>query len=120
MHRYFVPPLIPLTDSAHWNISTELVVNQPSKESNKQGVRARNRVAAKKWRSKKDEALYQLEAMNDQLRQEALQLRKAACELQTENQILEDELKFFQSFMSTFMSGTVRKEGRTLLARSLH
>jgi hypothetical protein len=69
----------------------------------KDDLRARNKVAAKKWRDKKDETLSDLEGKNDQLRAEALDLRKQLMSLKTENHVLEDELKFFQSFMTKIM-----------------
>jgi hypothetical protein len=81
-------------------------LHPPSSHSGKDELRARNRVAAKKWRDKKDATLYDLEARNDQLRLEALRLRRQAMALQTENQVLEDELKFFQSFMTKIMNVT--------------
>jgi hypothetical protein len=67
-------------------------------------LRARNRVAAKRWRDKKDDELYNLETTNDQLRREALSFRKQLLVLQTENHVLGDELRFFQSFMTNIMN----------------
>jgi hypothetical protein len=84
---------------------------RPSGNSGKDDLRARNRVAAKKWRDKKDEMLSNLESRNDQLRLEALRLRRQAMALQTENQVLEDELKFFQSFMTKIMNVTPKHGG---------
>jgi hypothetical protein len=69
----------------------------------KDDLRARNKVAAKKWRDKKDDTLYDLEARNDRLRGEALGLRKELMALKTENRVLEEELRFFQSFMTKIM-----------------
>jgi hypothetical protein len=85
---------------------TSLPLHPPS---SKNELRARNRVAAKKWRDKKDETLYNLEARNDQLRLEALRLRGTLNALQTENRVLEEELTFFQSFMTRIMSITPKK-----------
>jgi hypothetical protein len=117
MQRCLPRPRVPLTDPPHWGISSGLVIlsqpHPPAKEANKEGLRARNRLAAKKWRDRKDETLYQLEATNDQLRQEALRLRAESCALQTLNQVLDDELKFFQSFMLNLTSLTPRSETQT-------
>lgn len=66
--------------------------------------KARNRIAAKKWREKKDETLYQLEQQNDILRAEALNLRNEALSISTENKVLEDELNYFQTFMTKIMN----------------
>jgi hypothetical protein len=76
----------------------------PRPRDDKADLRARNRVAAKKWRDKKDDSLYDLEAKNDRLRAEALELRRQALALQSENHILEEELTFFQSFMAKIMT----------------
>ena len=73
-------------------------------KTNHEDLKARNRVAAKKWRDKKDEVLSKLEIANDQLRHEAFKLRNEALSLKTENEILENELNYFQSFMSRIMN----------------
>jgi hypothetical protein len=67
-------------------------------------LRERNRLAAKKWRKRKDEHLYELESENDSLRQRCFQLCTAARELRVENTILEEELGFFQDFMRKIMN----------------
>jgi hypothetical protein len=69
----------------------------------REDLRARNKIAAKKWRDKKDETLTDLEAKNDRLRVEALGLRRELLTLKAENHVLEDELKFFQAFMTKIM-----------------
>jgi hypothetical protein len=89
-------------------------------DPHKEGLRARNRVAAKKWRIKKAEQLSVLEAINDSLRREALALRKQALGLQTENQILEEELKFFQSCMNRIMTVAPAQPGLRGLHRKRH
>jgi hypothetical protein len=83
---------------------------QPPRDG-KDGLRARNRIAAKKWRDKKDDTLYELEATNDQLRREALELRRQVLGLETENHVLEEELRFFQSFMTKIMNVTPKQSG---------
>jgi hypothetical protein len=109
MHQSFPLPRIPLPDGTARGFPNELsLLNSPHLAAGGDDVRARNRVAAKKWRDKKDEALYQLEATNDRLRQEALSLRNAVRRLQAENQILDDELRFYQSFMTSFMNTGTR------------
>ena len=67
-------------------------------------IKERNRIAAKKWRDKKDSLLYELESTNDNLRSRALTLRNESLSLQTENKILKEELSFFQSFMTHIMN----------------
>jgi hypothetical protein len=85
--------------------------NGQSGQDGKEEFRARNRIAAKKWRDKKDETLYQLEATNDQLRKTALDLRRQILGIQTENRVLEEELKFFQAFMTKIMKVTPNQPG---------
>lgn len=70
----------------------------------REDLKARNRIAAKKWRDRKDEMLAGLEMANDTLRRDALSLRNEVLALQTENQVLEDELRFFQAFMTKIMN----------------
>lgn len=72
-------------------------------DAQKEDLRARNRIAASKWRAKRDECLYELEAENDDLRKKALQLRTEITSLKTENEVLEKELTFFQLFMAKLM-----------------
>lgn len=60
----------------------------------------RNRIAAKKWRSKKDAELRSLEAANDQLRTEALSLLGEMNGLRSQGKVLESELAFFQRYLS--------------------
>ena len=70
----------------------------------KKDLKERNRIAAQKWRRKKDKYLSELESANDQLREQALALCGQAQALKVENKLLEDELQFFQSFMSKIMN----------------
>lgn len=72
----------------------------------KSDLRERNRLAAQKWRKKKDQHLAELEELNDQLRKQALELVTQTQLLRAENKVLESELLFFQQFMSKIMSGT--------------
>jgi hypothetical protein len=67
-------------------------------------LRERNRVAAKKWRKKKDEHLSELEDENDKLRERAFGLCSAVRKLAVENSVLEAELGFFQDFMRKIMN----------------
>ncbi|KAK8895040.1 hypothetical protein M9Y10_023483 [Tritrichomonas musculus] len=69
----------------------------------KKDLKERNRIAAQKWRKKKDKYLTELESANDVLRQQALSLCGQMQALRVENKLLEDELQFFQSFMSKIM-----------------
>lgn len=75
-------------------------------EDDKNDLKERNRVAAKKWRQKKDQYLNQLEMENDLLRQQALSLLKQVRSLNSENQLLEEELLFFQAYMTQIMHVT--------------
>ena len=72
--------------------------------SEKKDLKERNRIAAQKWRKKKDKYLTELESANDVLRQQALSLCGQMQSLRVENKLLEDELQFFQSFMSKIMN----------------
>lgn len=80
--------------------------NEPKEDPHREDIKARNRIAAKKWRDKKDSLLYQLEAKNDELRKTALSLRTTSLSLQTEISVLEDELRFFQTFMTKIMNSS--------------
>ena len=71
----------------------------------KSDLKERNRLAAQKWRQKKDHYLSELEEANDQLRKQALDLLSQVQSLKIENKVLENELMFFQQFMSKIMSG---------------
>ena len=76
-----------------------------SKKTDREEIKARNRIAAKKWRDKKDDSLYTYEALNDNLREEAMRLRNDSLTLLAENRVLENELRFFQTFMTKIMNG---------------
>jgi hypothetical protein len=109
----FFPSQQTLPDSVSWpSASTDFhAESSPPPTDAKDGLRARNRIAAKRWRDKKDDTLYHLESINDQLRREALDFRRQLLMLQTENHMLEDELRFFQSFMTQVMNVTSRQTG---------
>ena len=64
----------------------------------------RNRIAAQKWRAKKDECLSTLEEENDVLRKKVFDLQAQALQLSTENNVLESELLYFQQFMARIMN----------------
>ena len=70
----------------------------------RKNVKLKNRLAAKRFREKKDILMSHLEEENDFLRKEALRLTKHLMTLHVQNQYLEDDLKFFQSFLSLFMN----------------
>ncbi|KAH0795414.1 ATF-like basic leucine zipper transcription factor B-ATF-related protein [Histomonas meleagridis] len=73
-------------------------------QDEKADLKERNRIAAQKWRQKKDQYLSELEAANDELRRRTLDLCSKAEALRVENHVLENELQFFQSFMTKIMS----------------
>ncbi|OHT12298.1 hypothetical protein TRFO_18003 [Tritrichomonas foetus] len=77
--------------------------NAENDEVEKKDYKERNRIAAQKWRKKKDAYLMNLENENDQLRQEALKLCNQTNSLKIENSFLEKELQFFQMFIATVM-----------------
>lgn len=79
--------------------------SEPGTPPDRSDLKERNRLAAAKWRKKKDQYLGELEEANDQLRKQALELLSQAQSLKIENQVLEAELTFFQQFMSKIMSG---------------
>lgn len=96
-------PAIPIPQNEyHENkdseVEDEIVVDDKS------DLRERNRVAAQKWRKKKDNYLSDLEATNDQLRTQVFKLNAQAVQLTTENQVLENELKYFQVFVTKVMA----------------
>lgn len=70
----------------------------------------RNRLAAQKWRAKKDQSLSTLEDENDHLRKSVFDLQSQALQLHVENKILESELQYFQQFMSKIMSVAPRSQ----------
>jgi hypothetical protein len=116
MHAFFPTPQ-DFADSSSWPsitldvhppnpiISAQLPLPGPPADDRdeKDDRRARNKIAAKKWRNKQDEMLYSLEGKNDRLRAEAFDLRKQLMALKTETHVLESELRFFQSFMTKIM-----------------
>lgn len=79
------------------------------KKEDKVDLKERNRIAAQKWRKKKDHYLGELEAANDELRKKTLELCNKVQALRVENSVLENELLFFQSFMAKIMSSEPSK-----------
>jgi hypothetical protein len=77
---------------------------QREKHGEGEGLKERNRLAAQKWRRGKDRCMTELEAQNDKLRKQALDLSLEAKSVLVENKLLEDELLFFQQFMSLIMA----------------
>ena len=76
----------------------------PPKESEDiESIRLKNRLAARKFREKRQKMLTKLEEANDSLRAKVYELTKVAIAFQVENTILEKELQFFQATMKTFM-----------------
>jgi hypothetical protein len=78
----------------------------PEDDGTRSGLKERNRLAAKKWRVKKDRLLVDLETENDVLRKQALDILNQVQSLRVQNRLLEEELGFFQGFMSKMMTGT--------------
>ena len=73
------------------------------KEKMIQSLKERNRVAAKKWRKKKEQYLTELEQTNDSLRQQAFHLCLKVKEIGLEVRFLEKEVNYFQVFMAKMM-----------------
>ena len=101
----YLPPLKPVeTNKSSKQILTntipQTVSSSDSESEMEKDLRERNRIAAQKWRQKKEVYLGDLEHKNDQLRQQALQLCNTALALKVQNQVLENELQFFQNFLS--------------------
>lgn len=84
------------------NSSSPISDNLPKED--KIDLKERNRIAAQKWRKKKDHYLGELETANDELRKKAFDLCNKIQLLRVENSVLENELLFFQSFMAKIMS----------------
>jgi hypothetical protein len=96
-----------------WALESELAMYRNAFQSIDQvDLKTRNRIASKKWREKKNDFLHELEAENEQLRQQAWKLRDDVTTLRAECGILEQELSFFQSFISKIMNP--KQERRTL------
>jgi hypothetical protein len=68
-------------------------------------ARARNRRAVQKWRQKKQHYLSELEATNDALRRQALELATQLECTGIANEVLSRELGFFQSLTAAIMQG---------------
>lgn len=66
-------------------------------------LKEKNRIAAKRWRKKKDIYLEHLDSENFVLRTQVLSMLNKFQELKCETSFLNDELQFFQSFMSENM-----------------
>ena len=77
--------------------------NEKKDDSTKSNLKERNRIAAKKLRDKKDKHFNEIEAENDELRIQALRLKKRRDSILVENQVLDRELQFFQRIISTIM-----------------
>jgi hypothetical protein len=84
-----LPPLRPRLDS--------------DSDSEHISVRERNRVAAQRWREKKNRFITNLEQDNADLRQRAFQSSVELRRLESTNKILEEELAFFQKVVARIM-----------------
>ena len=102
-----MPPLRP-RNFEYTNILPfpQISLNSPEStdQESKSDLKERNRIAAQKWRQKKDGYLGELENINDSLREQVFKLQSQTLTLKVENKVLEDELQFFQKFMSKIMS----------------
>ena len=76
----------------------------------KEDLKERNRIAAQKWRKKKNNYMAQLESTNYELRKEAINLNNQAKALKKENEFFEEELHFFQSFMAKIMINSPKEK----------
>lgn len=97
----FMPPLRARRSEVPYLVN-QMPPAQPADDRSE--IKERNRIAAQKWRQKKDHYLGELEEANDQLRKQALELSSQIQSLKVENKVLESELLFFQQFMSKVMS----------------
>jgi hypothetical protein len=77
----------------------------PEIEDDGIGLKERNRMAAQRWRERKNHYLVELEGSNDLLRKQALDLTNQLQLLKVENRVLESELAYFQSFMTNMIRG---------------
>lgn len=66
-------------------------------------MKIRNRMAARKCREKKNAFLINLEMENDSLIRQVLSLTNKVTALKTENKLLEENIEFIQSLLSTIM-----------------
>lgn len=69
------------------------------------GLKERNRVAARKWRSKQNKHLNELENENDELRKNVFDLHCHYLKLQTENKLLDEEISAFQKLLTELVRG---------------
>jgi predicted nuclease with TOPRIM domain len=96
------------SDAPAWALESEMAMYRNPFQSidhlNQVDLKARNRIASKKWREKKNDFLHELEAENEQLRQQAWKLRDEVTTLRAECGILDHELSFFQAFISKMMN----------------
>jgi putative heme degradation protein len=70
-------------------------------------MKERNKLAARKWRQKKDKYMIELENTNDALRKQALDMVSSLQALKVANALLQNELNFFQEFMCTVVTPPV-------------
>ncbi|KAK8840341.1 hypothetical protein M9Y10_030899 [Tritrichomonas musculus] len=80
------------------SLQHELIENEKSPN-----LKERNRIAARKWRQKKESYLSSLELDNEVLRQKALKLYQEMQSIKIENGFLGKELQYFQDFMSSIL-----------------
>jgi hypothetical protein len=101
-----MPPLrTPLGPWPPYDVSDRLPENSEG-DDDKSLAKERNRIAAQKWRDKKDRYLSDLEVKNDDLRKQAFQLNTQLQLLTVENGLLDNELAFFQSLMAKMMKNS--------------
>ena len=67
-------------------------------------AKERNRIAAQQWRKRENNRLINLEEINDSLRITSLKLQYQIYTLKAENKILEEELQYFQRFMTKLVT----------------
>lgn len=69
-------------------------------EKKKNEKKERNKAASKKWRAKQNVYLEKLDLENTKLRMQVFSMYKTMKQLKCENEFLNEELQFFQEFMS--------------------
>jgi hypothetical protein len=104
LHRPAVEPVAPAPLPVVMQLPKPLKQGRREKHNEGEGLKERNRIAAQKWRCRKDRYMTELETENDGLRKQALDLCLEAKSVLVENKLLEDELVFFQKFMSLIMA----------------
>ena len=106
-HNISNPNLMMMKNDKINNIN-DIDINKISKNDkikiDNSDLKEKNKIAAKKWRKKKENYLKKLEEVNDLLRNEVVKLYYQSKSLKVEINVFETELWFFQSVITTIVN----------------